>query len=362
MPAPAPTPAPAPASAPAPAPASDPHALPPARRADLSASLETAARKALSAREIGVAIPLYRGVVAARGPGAAAAAELARAWTIAGDYEAAIDVLDELIAAGGDADRIAAARAERARLAAARSPLSGGVKLTPPRAVARDHFKRGRAAFAAGDYKLALFHHRVGLAVDPDLPGFLRELAASYARLGDRAAMREHYLAYLRRRPVGKFAGAARQAVAGDDRLGTLAITSSLPCDEVWLRGERLSRALPVKSLAVPAGSYRGLCVSYKFEIAYFERVDVVAGEPATLAFRWAIVENRLENPMGRIAVEDPRRPGVMMDLGITTPAVGVVVPAAKRPLRLRLRSDDGSRERTRSMVIEPGARVVVRW
>ena len=74
------------------------------------------------------------------------------------------------------------------------------------------------------------------------------------------------------------------------------------------------------------------------------------------------IVENRLEHPFGRIALENPKAPGVMIDLGITSTEVGVAAPADGRKLKMVLKDDSGMRTETRSVQIEPGQRLVVKW
>ena len=60
------------------------------------------------------------------------------------------------------------------------------------------------------------------------------------------------------------------------------------------------------------------------------------------MTFRWAIIVNQLEHPFGRIAIENPEAPGVMNDLGITSPEVGVPVPADGHKLKMVLKDDSG--------------------
>ena len=96
--------------------------------------------------------------------------------------------------------------------------------------------------------------------------------------------------------------------------------------------------------------------------MALFEYVTVEAGKTATMSFAWAIVENRLEKPLGRIALEDPKAPGVMMDLGITSTELGVAAPVDGRKLRMVLKDDTGMRREERMVAVQPGQRIVVRW
>ena len=96
--------------------------------------------------------------------------------------------------------------------------------------------------------------------------------------------------------------------------------------------------------------------------MALFEYATVTAGEPAVMRFQWSIVENRLEHPFGRIALENPRAPGVMIDLGIASPEVGVAAASDGKKLRMILKDDSGVRTETRMVQIEPGQRLVVKW
>jgi hypothetical protein len=96
--------------------------------------------------------------------------------------------------------------------------------------------------------------------------------------------------------------------------------------------------------------------------MALFEYATVDAGKPATMAFHWAIIENRLERPLGRIALENPKAPGVMIDLGITSREVGVAAPSDGHKLKMILKDDSGVRTEVRSVQIDPGQRFVVKW
>jgi hypothetical protein len=80
------------------------------------------------------------------------------------------------------------------------------------------------------------------------------------------------------------------------------------------------------------------------------------------MTFRWAIVANKLEHPLGRIALENPKAVGTMIDLGITSPEVGVAVPGDGRKLKMILKDDSGLRTEERQVLIEPGQRLVVTW
>ena len=80
------------------------------------------------------------------------------------------------------------------------------------------------------------------------------------------------------------------------------------------------------------------------------------------MAFRWAVGENQLERPYGRIALENPKAPGVMIDLGITSPEIGVAVPSDGHSLKMILKDDSGIRTETRTVRIEAGQHLIVKW
>ena len=217
------------------------------------------------------------------------------------------------------------------------------------------------AAFAAKRYGDALVYYHMGYALAPDLAGFLRELGATYEKLGAAGPRRELYRRYLVQRPFGANADVVRAELAREQALGTLVVSSSLPCTEVWLNRQRVPR-LPDQGISVAPGQYKGLCYTPKFEMALFEYATVEAGKPAVMAFQWAIVENQLERPLGRIAIENPKAPGTLIDLGITSREIGVAAPTDGRKLRMVLKDDSGIRTEERLVKIEPGQRVTVRW
>ena len=249
------------------------------------------------------------------------------------------------------------------RLAAAPDPFAG--KLTPVElaAEAKQAFTLGRAASARKQYGDALVYFHIGYALAPELPGFLRELGTTYDHLNEPARKREFYRRYLVQRPFGANADVVRAELAKDkDALGTLLVSSSLACTEMWVNRQRITGKLPDKGLAVAPGSYKGLCFNPKYEMALFEYTTVEAGKPASMSFRWAIVVNKLEHPYGRIALENPKAAGTMIDLGITSPEVGVAVAADGHKLKMVLKDDSGVRTEERSVKIEPGQRLVVQW
>ena len=334
-------------------------------RTQLSEFLVAGARRAARAREWARAIPLYQALVVARGPGSPEAKQLATLWTLAGQNERAAEAWRELAAAIADPSDRRAAAAEASRLASASDPFADKLVLTEQTTDARRAFALGRAAFAGRRYGDALVYFHMGYALAPDLPGFLRELGATYDKLGAETPKREFYRRYLVQRPLGENADVVRgELTRGGDKdvLGILQISSSLPCTELWLNRQRLTGKLPDKGIVVAPGNYKGLCFNPRFEMALFEYATAVPGKVATMAFHWAIVENRLEHPFGRIALENPKAPGTMIDLGITSTEVGVAAPDDGHKLKMILKDDSGVRTEVRSVLVEPGQRLVVKW
>lgn len=331
-------------------------------RAQLSAFLVPLAKKAEAKRDWAAAIPIYQALVAARGPASPEARRLAALWQEAGQIEQATLAWIAYAEAtrGGEHD---AAMAEIQKLSTQKDPLADKLVLRPNVAMAKKAFAAGRAAFARKRYGDALVHFHIGAALAPELPGFLRELGATYDKLGAAAQRRELYRRYLVARPFGSNADVIRAELAKEkDVLGTLLISSSFPCTELWINRQRITGKLPEKGLVVAPGHYKGLCFNPKYEMALFEYATVEPGKPAVMSFAWAIVENRLERPLGRIALENPKAPGVMIDLGITAIEVGVAAPHDGRRLRMVLKDDSGIRTEERRVEIRPGQRVVIRW
>jgi tetratricopeptide (TPR) repeat protein len=332
-------------------------------RAALSAFLVAPAQRAAKARDWARAIPIYQALVVARGPGSSEARQLATLWTLAGQNERAAEAWSEYAAAAADPAERTFAKAEAARLISVRDPFADKLALVELGAEARRAFALGRAAFSARQYGDALVYFHIGYALAPELPGFLRELGATYDKLGAADPKRDFYLRYLQQRPFGANADIVRAELGKQPNvLGTLQVTSSLPCTELWINRQRLTGKLPEKGFTVAPGNYKGLCFNPRFEMALFEYATVAAGEPAVMRFQWSIIENRLEHPFGRIALENPKAPGLMIDLGITSREIGVAAAADGKKLKMILKDDLGVRVETRMVQIGPGQRLVVKW
>lgn len=332
-------------------------------RVEMSAFLVARAQKAAKARDWAHAIPLYQALVVARGPGGPEEKQLATLWTLAGQNEEASKAWASYADAITDEKDKAEAVSESTRLHGAPDPFADKLEIAALAAEAKQAFTLGRAAFAKKQYGDALVYFHMGYSLAPDLPGFLRELGSTYDKLGETEQKREFYRRYLVQRPFGANADVVRAELAKEkDVLGTLIVSSSLPCTELWINRQKIPGKLPAAGLAVAPGDYKGLCFNPKYEMALFEYATVEAGKPTALTFRWAIVVNQLDHPLGRIALENPKAPGVMVDLGITSPEVGVAVPADDHPLKMILKDDSGVRTEERTVKIEPGQRLVVQW
>lgn len=331
-------------------------------RKKLSEFLIPLAKKAEKKKDWAAAIPVYQALVAARGPASPEARRLAAIWQEAGQIEqATLAWIAYAEATKGPEHE--AAMTEVQKLSTQKDPLADKLVLKPSTAEAKKSFVAGRAAFAKKAYGDALVHFHIGAALAPDLPGFLRELGATYDKLGAADQRRELYRRYLVARPFGANADVIRAELAKEkDVLGTLLISSSFPCTELWINRQRISGTLPEKGLVVAPGQYKGLCFNQKYEMALFEYATVEAGKPAVMNFAWAIVENKLERPLGRIALENPKAPGVMIDLGITATEIGVAAPQDARKLKMILKDDSGMRSEERQVEIRPGQRVTIRW
>lgn len=317
----------------------------------------------MKARNWSLAIPLYQALAVARGPGSPEQKQLATLWTLAGQNEEAAEAWGTYANAATDEKSKSQALSESQRLAGTPDPFAEKLALASLDRDAAAAFKLGRAAFKAKHYGDALVYFHMGYALAPDLPGFLRELGSTYDKLGAADRKKDFYRRYLVQRPFGANADVVRAELArGNDSLGTLLVSSSLPCAQMWINSQQITGKLPEKGLLVAPGKYKGLCFNAKYEIAMFEYATVEAGKPASMTFRWAIVVNKLERPYGRIALENASSPGTMNDLGITSPEVGVPVPADGRKLKMVLKDDSGVRTQERLVTIEPGQKLVVQW
>lgn len=331
-------------------------------REKMSADLLKQAKAAADKRERAKAIVLYQAVVVARGPASPEARALADQWQLAGDGEQAARVLDRYIQASEDPKAIQEAREARARYEKTDDPFAQRLNLPNLTKEATAQFKLGRRAYKKKRYGDALVHFRMGYALAPDLAGNLRELGFTYDKLGAKDRRLDFYTAYLVRRPFGKNADEIRKLLAKEKGvLGTLVVDSAMPCQELWLNGQPVPGKLP-KTIAAAPGRYTGLCFHGEYGLVYKMRVEVERGEKKEMKFLWAVIENALEKPYGRIRIEDADRPGTMVDLGIDTPVRAARVPDDGRSLRMVLTDDAGTRSEERYIKLQPGQRHVIKW
>jgi tetratricopeptide (TPR) repeat protein len=332
-------------------------------RDDVAEFLQKPAEQAMKERKYALAISIWRGVVAIRGEGDDAMWKLAEAWTLAGEFDSAIEELERL--AGATDSQLKKQKAVEEIAALKRRERGFGMgrfRTEPAVRLATEAFKRGRAAYKGKKYELATLYFRAGVVMAPDLPGNYRELGEAYDKMGKTAEANEFFVRYLQRRPFGKNSDLVRTRLAKAKLVGKLTIESALPCDEVWVQGQPLDAKmrLPIKNQVVAPGSYKLLCFSQKYHHAQFETVEVRQGQAAQVSFAWAILHNKLD-PWGRVVIENPRDKNQMMDIGLWE-EVGVPVPSDRRSLKIVLTAGDGSKRKEDFVKLAPGQRFVLKW
>jgi tetratricopeptide (TPR) repeat protein len=332
--------------------------------AKMTAFLLQPAAQALKKAEYDLAVSYYRALVAARGNGDPIALELAQSYRLASQYGEAIQIYEAFAAATADADAAARARRDAETLRNTPAPFATEFASRAARE-AVEAYNLGRRAFKKERYADALLYFRVASELNPDLPGPVREIGATYQQLGMAGETLPFYLEYLRRRPFGKLADEVRKRLGklDKDALGMLSLASKLPCQAVVVERQLVPKRLPIKRMSMAPGRYKFLCINRDYALGYYETAEVERGKPTELEFRWAVLVNQLANPPGRIVLEDARRPGVMKDLGLTSPELGVLVPDDDRALKMVLRAADRSgRTEERFVRLKPGQREVIAW
>ncbi len=328
----------------------------------MSAFLIKPAQAAIKERDFPRAVALYSGVVAARGKGDAAALELARAYRLAFQFGAAMRVYDELAAATTVPSLRQEAQREANKLRNQSIPFQRQFRAKWAKKEAVEAFKKGRAAFKKKKYADALVYYRMAAALDETLNGPIREIGSAYEKLGAKEEGTRFYLDYLWRSPMGSFSDDVRKKLAKTKVLGYLNVSSKLPCDELWVEGQFLrKRKLPIKKLALAPGYYRWLCFNGRYAIEYFDEAKVEAGKTTDLEFKWAVIVNAMDNPWGRIVIENPRS-GNMNDLGVEAKELGVLVAPDGRALKIQLKEPSGRVAEERYVRLQPGQKYVVKW
>jgi tetratricopeptide (TPR) repeat protein len=329
---------------------------------DQAAFLVKPAEEALKARKFGLAISLYRGIVAIRGDGDDAVWKLAEAWQLAGEFDEAAEELQRYVAAQTDEDKVSKARNEINSLA---GRTAGFGKMFEPVAAetqAKEAFKRGRKLFDQKKYAEAAALFKAGSEMAPDIPGNYRELGEALTKLNKKQEAIDFFVRYLRLRPFGKNADEVRKRLEKEGVVGKLTIESALPCEQVWMDRQPFpaDKKLPAKDIVVAPGRHRLLCYSEKYHMAHYISATVKAKESVTATFSWAILENALD-PWGRIVLEDGDDPDTFHDIGLWK-EIGLPVPVDRRALRAKLKSADGSKTKEITVKLEAGKRVKVEW
>jgi hypothetical protein len=336
-------------------------------RADMSAFLVKPAKAAVAKNDHASAIVYYSALAVARGPASPEARTLADEWALAGQNEQAVRILETYIAASTDPDQIQEARTAAKRIGSVNDPFKKDLKLPALKKDADKVFKLGRKAFKKKKWGDALVYYHMGAALAPDLPGFLRELGSTYDKLKQPDKKLDFYRAYLFKHPFGKNADEIRKSVKKEKGvLGKLTLTSTLTCEVVLIQGSGEPQVLPgnklpAKKLALAPGTYGVLCFSGEYGLYYRDPVTITADTETTHEFKWAVIENALTSPLGRISIENTAT-GKMSDLGIDTAAHGVVCPDDGHSLRLLLTDDSGTKSEERYLKLEPGQRYVIKW
>jgi tetratricopeptide (TPR) repeat protein len=323
--------------------------------------LDKDAAAALKDRKFGLAISLYRGIVAIRGAADPAVWSLVEAWQLAGENESAIEELERFAAATKDEAEATKARAKIAEIEKLVAGFSSSVfEVTAAAKQAETAFKKGRGFFDKKQYAEAVALFRAGIEMAPDLPGNYRELGEAYDKLGRSQEATEFFVRYVKMRPFGKNADEVRKRLEKAGEVGKLSVETSFPCDQVLMNRQLLTQKLPVKDMVVAPGKYKLLCVNTKYHLAHYIRAEVPKGGSAKAVFAWAVFLNKLD-PWGRISIENPADPTQMKDVGLFD-EFGVAVPDDRRALKLKLTSGDRTKSEERLIKVEPGKTIELTW
>ncbi len=341
----------------------------------LSEMLVKPAQQAEAKKKWDLAVTYYQALVEARGPASTEALKLADMWLSAGEFWRAANVYAAYVDATDDAAERSAKLTIYKNLMSgpARNQFSSQFVQIPDPKLGVKVYDMGRKAFKAGKFADAELYFRMGLALAPNLAGFLRELGATYDKLGMRDKKVFYYRSYLTRQPFGENADFARRELARDKgALGKINLKSVLPCEAgVWINAIMMPPKvkLPLQNFAMPptgkGEDHGAMCYSIKYDIAVQEWFSVQPDKTTDVMFNWAVIVNKLENPLGRIYVENIKaEPGdpPLRFLNEQPQGTGVPVPPDGRPLRLRLESLDRSVEKEIMLRIPPGTIEKVTW
>ncbi len=193
----------------------------------------------------------------ARGAGGPEGKQLATVWTLAGQNEEAAEAWRAYAAAASEERERTAALAEAQRLGAAPDPFADKLtaRSSPPRPSRCSPWAGLRSP--ASCTATPSFTTTWGMRSHRTYPASFESLDRRYDKLGAPVPRREFYRRYLVQRPFGANADIVRAELAKEQALGTLAVSSSLPCTEVWVNRQRLPK-LPDKDSRRRAGSIQG--------------------------------------------------------------------------------------------------------
>jgi hypothetical protein len=311
--------------------------------------LERAAEQAVAKGGYGRAAALLRGLEPLAAPSPEPAFRLAEVYSLAGQYDQAIDAYRRYAASPlADPTRKERAAAEAARLADAPPPfLEAAPRAERATAEAKLVFKSGLRAERAKDDDLAERLLTAALELDPTLPGPYRIHGVLHGRLGDQKRELAFLTEYLRLRPDGAIADAVRTRLAGEKLLGRVSLEASFPC-EVLLDGRPTGKSTPA-TLAIPAGRYTITLVNDRYHTARNLRIEVAPDAQVQRSFRFGLLRTKLE-PWARVRI-DGKDVGLWDEIG---------VPEGKHTISFR--AFDASKERTVELDLTAGARKALSW
>ena len=321
-----------------------------ARAADDGAWIEKAAEQAVIAGQYPRAVALLRGLAALKPRDPSPVYRLAEVYTLAGQYEEAIQEYHRFaLRPEADAARKARAEAESKRLEEAPAPFSEQLfKPAPATVEAKRLFDEGKKDAQARRFEAAVAELQAALLLDPDLPGPYRLLGAVYGKAGDRAQERVFFADYLRVRPDGKIADTVRAELRKDNLLGEITVEASYPC-AVYVNGRDINRRTPLKGYALPPGKYLIDLENKDYHLDGRVRLDVQVGKETQKKYNFGVLDIKLD-PWARVRI-DGKDVGLFDEVG---------VPEGKHTVQFK--AHDGSKERTVQLDIKGGAKEKLSW
>ncbi|MBM4318729.1 MAG: PEGA domain-containing protein [Deltaproteobacteria bacterium] len=165
-----------------------------------------------------------------------------------------------------------------------------------PKADSARYFGLGNAAFDAGQHEEAVRMFRVSIALTPDLAGPHRRIGQALKRLDRCDEALDHFLAYLRLKPVGTYSDEIRQEMAEcaeesesarsapGERVASSVLRLSIGVDDAVVKVDGLEMGTsPLPPLTLKAGIHR-IEVSHPGFHEATRTVDLGGGEELELA------------------------------------------------------------------------------